>query len=125
MSAAALPLTRRRPRPGPFAGSLLVLALASAASMVLGPAGVDPWGAILEVLDRLPLVSVDSGLSEQEAAIVWELRMPRLVLGGLVGATLARSATSWAALRSRALFIRCQSSLKRTPWMPPGKGMSV
>ncbi|MGI9648094.1 MAG: FecCD family ABC transporter permease [Acidimicrobiia bacterium] len=95
MSAATLPLSRRRPRPGPFVFSLLVLTVASAASLVLGPAGVDPWGAIVEVLDRLPLVTLDSGLSEQEAAIVWELRMPRLVLAGLVGATLAGSGAAY------------------------------
>jgi len=44
---------------------------------------------LAEILDRLPLVSLDSGLDARSAAIVWELRMPRVVLGGLVGATLA------------------------------------
>ena len=95
MSAATLPLTRPRTRPGPLVFSLVLLVIAAAGSLVLGPAGVDPWGAILEVLDHLPLVSVDSGLSEQEAAIIWELRVPRLVLAGLVGATLAVSGAAY------------------------------
>jgi iron complex transport system permease protein len=41
------------------------------------------------VIDRLPFVSVDGGLSEREQAILWELRMPRVVLGVLVGGMLA------------------------------------
>jgi iron complex transport system permease protein len=42
-----------------------------------------------EILDRLPFVSVDSGLDRRMAAIVWDIRLPRVLLGGLVGATLA------------------------------------
>jgi iron complex transport system permease protein len=43
----------------------------------------------LELLDHLPFADVDSGLDARQAAIVWELRFPRAVLGALVGATLA------------------------------------
>jgi iron complex transport system permease protein len=59
------------------------------AAVLLGPAGLDPVKVLLELLDRLPFVNVDSGLSARETAIIWELRMPRAVLGALVGATLA------------------------------------
>lgn len=59
------------------------------AAVLLGPARLDPSGVMLELLDRLPFVDVDSGLSVREVAIVWELRVPRAVLGALVGATLA------------------------------------
>jgi iron complex transport system permease protein len=72
-----------------------VLTAAAGASLVLGPAGVSPWRAILEVFDHLPFVSVDSGLSAQDAAIVWQIRVPRLVLAGLVGATLAGSGAAY------------------------------
>lgn len=57
--------------------------------MLIGPASLDPGRVILELLDRLPFVSLDSGLDTRSAAIVWELRMPRAVLGALVGATLS------------------------------------
>jgi iron complex transport system permease protein len=81
------------------AGSLLVagaaLLLAAVASLTLGPAAVTPRGALLEVLDRLPLVAVDSGLGAREAAIVWDLRLPRLVLAGMVGATLSVSGAAY------------------------------
>ncbi|MFQ5555349.1 MAG: FecCD family ABC transporter permease [Acidimicrobiia bacterium] len=72
-----------------------VVLVTAVLSLVLGPASVDPWGAVLESIDRLPLVSIDSGLTDREAAIVWELRMPRLVLAGLVGATLAVAGGSY------------------------------
>jgi iron complex transport system permease protein len=75
--------------------SLGVLAVAAVGSLTLGPAGIDPWGAVREALDHLPLVSLDSGLSAQEAAIVWQIRVPRLVLAGLVGATLAGSGAAY------------------------------
>ena len=78
-----------RLRVGPLLSTFGALLVVAAASLVLGPAGVDPRGALLETLDRLPLVTVDSGLAEREAAIVWQLRVPRIVLAGLVGATLA------------------------------------
>ncbi|MDX1691009.1 MAG: iron ABC transporter permease [Acidimicrobiia bacterium] len=65
------------------------LVAAAAAGILIGPASLDPGPVLLEVLDRLPLVSVDSGLTTREAAIVWELRVPRVALGLLVGAVLA------------------------------------
>jgi iron complex transport system permease protein len=67
---------------GCLAGALLLGVLA-------GPAQLDAGAIVLEVVDRAPLVSVTSGLSEREAAILWELRVPRVILGALVGATLA------------------------------------
>ncbi len=95
MSVTAAPLRPSRLRVGSVLATVAVLVGVGAASLVLGPASVDPWRALLEVLDRVPLVSIDSGLSAREAAIVWELRMPRLVLAGLVGATLSVSGAAY------------------------------
>ena len=92
VEAAASP---RRLRFRPLAMSIVVLLAAAAASLVLGPAGVNPGRALLEVLDHVPGVSVDSGLTSREAAIVWEIRMPRLVLAAVVGATLAGSGAAY------------------------------
>lgn len=58
-------------------------------AMLIGPVRLDGWSVVEELVDRLPFVSVTSGLSEREAAILWELRIPRVVLGGLVGAMLS------------------------------------
>jgi iron complex transport system permease protein len=42
-----------------------------------------------EIVDRLPFLDVSSGLSDQQASIVWQIRLPRVALGALVGGTLA------------------------------------
>jgi iron complex transport system permease protein len=81
------------------ARSLLLAAVAAlgaiVAAVLIGPAGLDPGRVLLELVDRLPLVEVESGLSTREAAIVWELRVPRAVLGALVGATLAMAGAAY------------------------------
>ncbi|MGW4479578.1 iron ABC transporter permease [Rhodococcus triatomae] len=81
-------MTRRR-RATVLAGSALVLLAAMLVGILVGPAGLTPSGVILDVLDRLPFVAVDSGLTARQQAILWDIRMPRVVLGVLVGATLA------------------------------------
>ncbi len=58
-------------------------------SLTVGPAEIAPHRVLLEVIDHLPGVRVDSGLSRLQASIVWEVRAPRTVLGLLVGAMLA------------------------------------
>jgi iron complex transport system permease protein len=63
--------------------------------ILVGPVGLSPTGIVRELIDRLPLANVSSGFSEQEAAILWQLRMPRVVLGGLVGAMLAISGAAY------------------------------
>ena len=78
----------RRRRIGLGVGVALVL-LAAGLGLSMGAAEIPPSALFRELVDRLPLVTMDSGLSEREQAIIWQLRMPRVVLGALVGATLA------------------------------------
>jgi iron complex transport system permease protein len=68
---------------------LALLAVAFMAGVSIGPAGMPVGRVGLELLDRLPLVSVDSGLDSRQAAILWDIRLPRVVLALLVGATLS------------------------------------
>ena len=77
---------------------LLAIVSAIAAGLLIGPADLESSGVILELIDRLPLVTVDSGLSSIHANIIWEVRLPRVVLGALVGATLAVSGASYQAV---------------------------
>jgi iron complex transport system permease protein len=49
----------------------------------------------LELLNRLPLLSIDSGLTETQWAIVWQIRAPRVVLAALVGSTLSIAGASY------------------------------
>ncbi|QSB17053.1 iron ABC transporter permease [Natronosporangium hydrolyticum] len=73
-----------------LAGLAAVL-VAAVAGLAFGAVRLPPVGVALEVLNTLPGISVESGLNEREAAIVTQIRMPRVVLGLLVGAMLALS----------------------------------
>ena len=71
-----------------LAGALLV-------GLAVGPVHIPLKAIGLELADHLPWVDVRSGLDERSAAILWDLRAPRVVLGALVGATLALSGASY------------------------------
>ncbi len=73
-------------------GSLVAIGVSAVA---VGPVSLGLEGVALGLLDRLPLLDVDSGLSARETAVLWELRAPRVVLGGLVGGTLALAGASY------------------------------
>lgn len=70
-------------------GCLAVLVAAIVGGIALGPADLPGDAILAELVDRLPLVDLDSGLNTRERAILWDIRMPRVVLGLLVGATLS------------------------------------
>ena len=74
-------------------------AVATCAAVLLGamvgPAGPTWWRVPLALFDRLPLVSLDSGVTPREWTIIWQIRMPRVVLAALVGATLSLSGASY------------------------------
>jgi len=78
-----------RLRAGWLAAGLGAVLVAALAGLALGPVRLSPAGVALQLLDLLPGVHVHSGLSPTEAAIVTQLRLPRVVLGLLVGATLS------------------------------------
>jgi iron complex transport system permease protein len=95
--ARSSPLILRavRPRGGVVAIGAVVLLGSGLLGILIGPIGLSPAGILRELVDGLPLANVSSGFSEQEAAILWQLRMPRVVLGGLVGAMLAISGAAY------------------------------
>ena len=70
-------------------GATLVLVAALLVGVLVGPAGLTARGVLLELLGRMPLVEVDSGFTLRQQVILWEIRIPRVVLGSIVGATLA------------------------------------
>ena len=78
-----------------FVGAAGALVVAVVVGASIGPAGPDWWRVPLELLDRLPLISIDSGVTDAEWAIVWKVRMPRVILGGLVGGMLSLAGASY------------------------------
>lgn len=90
------------PRPAPaglrwrwLAAGLVAFLGAGLVGLAFGPASLPLHRVALEVLGRFPGVSVDSGLTELEANIVWDIRLPRVVLGLLVGGLLSLSGASY------------------------------
>ena len=75
------------------AGVVLVVALV--AGTVIGPAGPPWWRVPLALLDRLPFVTIDAGITAREWGIVWQIRAPRVVLAALVGAMLSMAGASY------------------------------
>ena len=83
-------MTRPSPRHAlVLGGATLFFGAAMLLGTLIGPAGLTAGGVLLDLLDRLPLIAVDSGLTERQQVILWEIRIPRVVLGAIVGATLA------------------------------------
>ncbi len=64
-------------------------------ALLVGPAGLETGEVLAALVDRLPLVEVESSLTERELTILWEIRMPRTVMGALVGATLASAGAAY------------------------------
>jgi iron complex transport system permease protein len=98
MEVAAPPTREVRPTrlsPVVLAVGLACLMGAGILGVLVGPVRLSTGGILREVVARLPMVDLTSGLSEREAAILWELRIPRVVLGGLVGAMLAMAGAAY------------------------------
>lgn len=69
--------------------ALLVLGGSMVAGLLGGAADISPWQVVLQALDWLPFVSVDSGLAPVEQGLLWELRLPRVLVAAGVGGLLA------------------------------------
>jgi iron complex transport system permease protein len=78
-----------------IAGGVVIALVALVAGVMIGPAGPVWWRVPLALVDHLPGISVDSGVTESEWAIVWKIRAPRVVLGALVGAMLSVGGASY------------------------------
>ncbi|MBB3731897.1 iron complex transport system permease protein [Nonomuraea dietziae] len=78
-----------RARPLWIVAALVVLALSMIAGMLGGAAGISPWQVVLQVLDWLPGVEIDAGLAPIEQGLLWQIRLPRVLVAATVGGLLA------------------------------------
>jgi iron complex transport system permease protein len=95
---AALPIRRldlRMPSLRWAVGAVGLVLVAVVAGSMIGPAGPTWWRVPLAMADRLPLISVNSGVSDAEWNIIWHIRLPRVVLAGIVGAMLSLAGASY------------------------------
>ena len=75
--------------------AVVALACSLLLGLMIGPAGPTWWRVPLELVDRLPFFSVDSGLTATDWSIVWQIRAPRVVLAAIVGSTLSIAGASY------------------------------
>jgi iron complex transport system permease protein len=88
------------PRPrdltvGLVATGVLAALVAALVGLGIGPVRIAPGTVLSALLDRLPLVALEHGLSATEATILFDIRAPRVVLGLAVGALLAGSGAAY------------------------------
>ena len=91
----AVAIRPARVRPAGLVLGVVALVGATLLGLSNGAVAIPPRGALLEVLDHVPGLAVESGLSDSHAAIIWKIRMPRVVLGLLVGAMLSLSGAAY------------------------------
>ena len=77
---------RRRTALGAAAAFLVVAALVAA---FVGAADLNPLATAAALLDKIPFVHLPSSLDPLDKAVLFQIRLPRVVLGALVGGLLA------------------------------------
>lgn len=83
-----------RPVAGPFLLGLGALALVVGFALLWGAADIPP-ATLVRILLRHLGAPIEADWPRSWDAIVWEVRLPRVLLAGLVGATLAFSGTAY------------------------------
>ena len=78
-----------------LAVALAALVATGLFSAVNGAAGLPVGGVIASLIDWLPLVDIDSALSARQEAILLQIRLPRLVLGMLLGGSLGMAGAGY------------------------------
>jgi iron complex transport system permease protein len=84
-----------RLRRGALAIAVAAIAVIAAAALVVGPLPLPVTAVVKELLNLVPGVELDSGLTDLHAAIVTEIRFPRVVLALVVGSVLATSGAAY------------------------------
>jgi len=88
------------PRPrdltvGLVALGMLAAAVAALVGIINGPVDIPARELFAALVDRLPFLTVDHGLSTTASTILFEIRAPRVILGLAVGALLAGSGAAY------------------------------
>ncbi|MGH8862044.1 MAG: FecCD family ABC transporter permease [Jatrophihabitantaceae bacterium] len=102
-AGAASPLPRRVSARVPVLVATLLLVGAVLLSVAVGPVSISPRALVGTLLAHLPAVHLHTATSPVDQAIVWQLRLPRVVLAALVGAILAASGASYQGVLRNSL----------------------
>ena len=80
---------RRLPAARAYGVAAAFLVAATLVSALVGAADLNPLATITALLDRIPFVHLPSSLSPLDRAVLFDIRLPRIVLGLMVGALLS------------------------------------
>ena len=95
-AARAAWLPRVVPRaPGPALAAVVLLVVVALVALTQGAADIPPATVLRILLDRLPLITVDVTVPVTQETIVLDIRLPRVLAAGAVGAALALSGASY------------------------------
>ena len=80
----------RRLRPAwAYGVAAAFLVVATLVSALVGAADLNPVATLAALLDKIPFVRLPSSLSPLDRAVLFDIRLPRIVLGALVGGLLS------------------------------------
>lgn len=96
--ASALPKAR-----WPILVGIAVLLVSATAAVALGPVFIPLPDLVSTLAGHLPLLRFHSDVAPIEQAIVWQLRLPRVVLAALVGAMLAAGGAAYQGVFRNSL----------------------
>ena len=77
---------------------LAVLAASLLAGLAIGPASLSVGAIVSDIASRLPGLRLGRRLDPLDGAVLWQIRAPRVVLGAIVGGTLASSGAGYQAV---------------------------
>ena len=82
----------------PMAVAAVLMVVLSLVALCTGPVAVSPSQVLGTLLAHVPLLHFHTSTPAIDQAIVWQLRAPRVVLAGIVGAMLAAGGAAYQGL---------------------------
>ena len=104
--AAAAPAADARPTRAAWASmgvSVIVLLASMVLAIAVGPVHIGLGEIGSTILSHLPLLDVHTSASPVDQAIIWDVRLPRVVLAALVGAMLSAGGASYQGVLRNSL----------------------
>jgi iron complex transport system permease protein len=81
--------------PLPLAAAAAFLVFSASAGILVGPVDLGLEPVLSSIGERLHVPGIDSSLSPTEESILWEIRLPRVVLAALAGGMLALAGATY------------------------------
>jgi len=76
-------------------GAAVALVLSVIAGVMIGAVGLSPVAIVGSALDKVPGFDISTGLSARDEAILWQIRMPRVILAVVVGSMLSSAGAAY------------------------------